>query len=139
MPDPATGSRAYFGGPPWWVLFAVPLALMLGLGGLESLGMPKSPAFLVLFTVVLAGSGVAAAARRGWRAAVRTVVAPGAAALVVAAAVMATGLTFTGMGTPWSEGTYLSGAAAMAVVLLGVQYLLNRRPGIPGTTAPRSR
>lgn len=52
MSRPVTGSRAFFGGPPWWLVVAVPVGLVLALFILEAAGMPTAPAVLVLFVLV---------------------------------------------------------------------------------------
>ena len=54
MSRSATGSRAYFGGPPWWVVVAVPVGLVLALFVLEGVGVPTAPAVLGLFAALYA-------------------------------------------------------------------------------------
>lgn len=140
MSRPATGSRAFFGGPPWWLVVAVPVGMILALFMLEAAGMPTAPAVLVLFAALFIVFTVAAVGRRGWPAALRTTVLPGAGGLLAGAAVMSSGLTITGVQRPWADDTYLPGLVALAVVLFGLQYLLGRsrrttvsaRAGDPG-------
>lgn len=126
MSRPATGSRAFFGGPPWWLVVAVPVGMVLALFGLEAAGMPTAPAVLVLFAALFVVFTVAAVTRRGWPAALRTTVLPRAGGLLAGAAVMSSGLTITGVQRPWADDTYLPGLVALAVVLFGLQYLLGR-------------
>ena len=129
MSRSATGSRAYFGGPPWWVVVAVPVGLVLALFVLEGVGVPTAPAVLGLFAALYAVFSVVAGVRRGWREALRTVTLPGMAGVVAGAAVMGSGVTVTGVQAPWADDTYLPGLLALVAVMYGLQFLLSRRRG----------
>lgn len=137
MSRPATGSRAFFGGPPWWLVVAVPVGMVLALFVLEAAGMPTAPAVLVLFAALFVVFTGAAVGRRGWPAALRTTVLSGAGGLLAGAAVMSSGSTITGVQRPWADDTYLPGLVALAVVLFGLQFLLRgkRRPSSSGQRA----
>ena len=139
MSRPASRSRAFFGGPPWWLLVAVPVGLIIALFVLEAVGMSTAPAVLALFAVLFAGFTLVAVARRGWSAAARTAAVPGAGGVLAGAAVMGSGLTITGMQEPWADDTYLPGLIALAVVMFGLQYLLNRSRHESGDPAPAMR
>ena len=135
MSRPATGSRDFFGGPPWWAVVAVPVGLVLALFVLEGLGVPTAPAVLGLFAVLYAVFGVATGVRRGWRIALRTVVLPAVAGLLAGAAVMSSGATITGVQAPWADDTFLPGLLALVAVMYGLQHLLSRR----GRAVPTGR
>lgn len=105
-------------------MVAVPVVLVLALFALEAVGVPTAPAALGLITVLIAVLTFAVERRRGWPAALRTTVLPGAGGLLAGAAVMSSGMTITGVQRPWAEDTYLPGLVALAVVLFGLQYLL---------------
>lgn len=136
MSRPATGSRAFFGGPPWWVVIGLPVVIVLGLWALQGLGMPAGSSLLLVLAVLLVVQSVIAVLRRGWATARRVAVVPGGVALLAGAAVMGSGLTVNGIEEPWTMGTYFPGVAALLVVLVGLQYLLNRRHR--ATTADRT-